>query len=187
MSLRSQTTQHRTLPAKRCGAMAALPGMETQMYHAVRSLTGVSHSSLLASHTAAQSTPAFCPSPWVPRGEGRAEGTGREAEILEPLRGPRGEGRAHGRRPTVVSCCKESDECFTLKPCKIHSCIMLYESLCPSPLGARRGKGVLLESARFYWTRCDMRSLTNVAHSSLFCVLPFIATTTTGPRSTQAE
>ena len=61
---------------------------------------------------------------------------------------------------------------------------MLYESLCPSPLAARRGKGVLLEWARFYWTRCDMRSLTNVAHSSLFCVLPFIATTTKGPSTT---
>ena len=34
---------------------------------------------------------------------------------------------------------------------------MLYESRCPSPLGGRRGKGALLESARFYWTRCEMR------------------------------
>ena len=34
---------------------------------------------------------------------------------------------------------------------------MLYESLCPSPLGAPRGEGALLESARFYWTRCGAR------------------------------
>ena len=34
---------------------------------------------------------------------------------------------------------------------------MLYESLCPSPLGARRGKGARLASARFYGTRCEMR------------------------------
>ena len=35
---------------------------DPQLYHAVRSLTNVSHSSLLASHTAAQSTQAF----WLP-------------------------------------------------------------------------------------------------------------------------
>ena len=44
---------------------------------------------------------------WVRRGEGRAQGRGREAEILEPLRGRRGEGRAEGRRSKVVSWCKE--------------------------------------------------------------------------------
>ncbi len=72
---------------------------------------------------------------------------------------------------------------------------MLYESLCPSPLGARRGKGALLASARFYWTRCDMRRsgedalksdgplriLTNVSHSSLLVLHTAAQSTSKSP------
>ena len=52
------------------------------------------------------------------------------------------------------------------------------------PPGCPEGKRAWLESARFYWARCEMRSLTNVSHSSLFCVLPFIATSTQSPTTT---
>ncbi len=42
----------------------------------------------------------------------------------------------------------------------------------PCPLGGRRGKGALLESARFYWTRCEMRRSgedSGIMHGSRSC------------------
>ena len=55
---RPRSWSHSGGPGERVGLMQEDP----QLYHAVRSLTNVSHSSLLASHTAAQSTQAF----WLP-------------------------------------------------------------------------------------------------------------------------